>query len=389
MNLATLLEGPCNVKHRGQVFHFRGGLTVTPLRDLLVIDTDVYGPIAQRALDRSFAIAGTPIGVWTDEQLAVTHRWNNPTIGSLVTPRYDILSVTAATDVIVLVGDAEPRAGCPVRIIPFRGATLPAGSAEGTLYYWGANGKLYNSEANAVAGGATGVIDITDAGTGDFGLIEQEYIQIDALTANRRITFHNGAVIGMPAAAFSAIQSALGAMSFGLFPKEGSSWDDANNVYTITKVALTDTPPDADEIPTQEYTAEFGADPWDEFQARGPITIVPTLRTEPIVTDALGLVGMKIAGLDVSATLAPEGFTEAQMLDLLTVQGGTAARGGNAVRGDLIVAGTGVYAALYNGAPRQLPQTFAATAQRAGELEIRGVRTPGSAAFFFGEAEPS
>lgn len=388
MNLATLLEGPCNVTHRGQTFHFRGGLVLTPIRDLFALDTDVYGAIARRALDRSFVIAGTPVGVWTDDQLEVSHRWNNPQIGSLVTPRYDILSATAATDVVALVGAAVPRTGCPVRVIPFYGATLPAGLAQGTLYYWGSNGKLYNSEANAIAAGATGLVEITDAGTGDFGLIEQEHVQIDALTANRRITFHNGAVIGMPAVALSAVQSALGALTFGLFPKEGSSWDDANSVYTITKVALSDTPPDADDIPTQAYAAEFGAAPWDDFKARGPIVITPTLRTEPIVTDDLGLVGMKIAGLDVTATLSPEGYSEAQMLDLLELQGGTAARGKSGVRDDLIVTGTGVYAQLSNGSPRQLPQTFAATAPRAGELEIVGVRTPGEPAFIFAEAAP-
>lgn len=389
MNLASLLEGPCTVKHRGQTFHFRGGLTLTPIRDVFVIDTDVYGPIARRALDRSFVISGTPIGVWTDEQLAVSHRWNNPQIGSLVTPRYDISAVDATANTVTLVGSDEPRPGCPVRIIPFKGATLPAGTAEATLYYWGDDNKLYTSEAAAIAHTGASVVDITSAGTGDFALIEQEYVQIDALTANRRILFHNGAVIGMPAVALSAVQSALGAITFALFPKEGSAWDDANNVYTITKVALTDTPPDADEIPTQEYSADFGASPWDSFKTRGPITITPTLRTEAIVTDGLGLVGMKIAGLEVSATLQPEGFSEAQMLDLLGAQGGTAARGANAVRDDLIVEGAGVYVALYNGAPRQLPQSFAATAPRAGELEIQGVRTPGSPAFFFGEADPS
>jgi len=388
MNLATLLEGPCNLTHRGQTFHFRGGLAKTSIRDLFRIETDAYGPVALRALDRSIVLAGTPVGEWTDEQLAVLHRWTNPSIGQLVTPRYDIDTVTHGTDVITLVGSDEPRAGCPVRVVAFPGSTLPAGVVAGTLYYWGTDGKLYTTEAGAIAQTVGAVLDITDAGTGDFAIIEQEYIQVDALTANRRITFHNGAVIGMPAIGLSAIQSALGAVTFAVFPKEGSAWGDANNLYTITKVALSDTAPTAANIPTQEYTADFGAAPWDSFKSRGPITITPSLRTDPIVTDGRGLVGMKIAGLDVAATLQPQGFSEAQMLDLLALQGG-AVRGASGVRDDLIITGTGVYAALYNGAPRQLPQTFAATAPRAGELEIQGVRTPGSRAFYVGEAAPA
>jgi hypothetical protein len=387
MNLATLLEGPCNVTHRGQVFHFRGGLRLTPIRSIFKIETDTYGPIALRALDRSIVLSGTPVGVWTALQLAVTHRWTNPQIGSLVTPRYDISSVTAATDVIVLVGSAQPRAGCPVRVIAFPGATIPAGIVTATTYFWNTGGKLYDTEAHAITGGATGLLDITDAGTGDLAIIEQESIQIDALTANRRITFWNGAVIGMPALGLSAVQSALGALTFAVFPKEGSAWGDANNLYTITKVALTDTPPTAAEIPSQEYSAAFGAAPWDSFKSRGPIVITPSLRTEPIVTDGLGLVGMKIAGIDVSATLQPEGRSEAQMLDLLGLQAG-AVRGADAKRADLAISGTGVFVTLYNGAARELPQTFDSTSPRAGELAIDGVRTPGSNAFYVGVTAP-
>lgn len=389
MNLATLLEGPCNLTHRGQTFHFRGGLRVVPLRTLLKIETDAYGPIALRALDRSIALTGTPVGVWTDEQLAVSHRWTNPVIGSLVTPRYDILSATAATDVIVLVGDEEPRAGCPVRVAAFPSSVLPAGLVAATTYYWGDDGKLYTTEAAAIAHTALSVVDITDAGTGDFALIEQEYIQVDALTANRRITFHNGAIVGMPAIGLSATQTALGALALAVFPKEGSAWADANNLYTITKVALTDVPPAKADIPTQEYACAFGAAPWDAFKARGIITINPQLRVEPTGDDGHGVLGMKIAGLDVTAGVVPSGYSEAQMLDLLQLQGGTAARGGEAVRGDFVVQGTGVYAALYNGAPRELPQTFDATSPRAGELAIDGVRTPGRRAFYVGEAAPA
>ncbi len=389
MNLATLLEGPCNLKHRGQTFHFRGGLRLAPVRSLLKIETDIYGPIAIRTLDRAIALTGTPVGVWTDEQLAVSHRWTNPTIGSLVTPRYDVNTVTHGTDIITLVGAAQPRAGCPVRIVAFAGSTLPAGLVTGTTYYWGTDGKLYTTEAGAIAQTVGSVVDITDPGTGDFGIIEQEYIQIDALTANRRITFHNGAVVGMPAVGFSPTQTLLGGMALAVFPKEGSAWSDANNLYTITKVALTDVAPDKDTILTGEASCAFGAAPWDSFKTRGVITLNPQLRTEPVMSDTYGLLGMKIAGLDVTAGLVPAGFSEAQLLDLLAMQGGTAARGANAVRGDLVITGTGLYAALYNGAPRELPQTFDATSPRAGELAIDGVRTPGSRAFYLGEAAPA
>lgn len=388
MNLATLLEGPANVIHRGETFHFKGGLTLTPLADMFSLDSDVYGPLSLRALENSFAISGTPVGVWTDEQLAVLFRWQQPVIGSLVTPRYDVESVTHGTETLVLVGEDEPRAGSPVRFSGFPGAVLPAGYAAATTYFWGASGKLYDTAAHAITDDGTGVIAIADNGTGDFAIIEQETVVIEAISANRRITFHNGAVIGMPPVIHSAVASMLGQVTFGCFIKNNAAWSDANSVYTVAKAAITDTPPDETDMPTQEYALGWGAAPWDAFQARGPVTLNPQLRTDPVPTDARGNVGLKISGLDVGATFQPQGFSEAQMLDVLGTQGGTVARGKSRVRGNLVITGTGVHNIVYNAAPRQLPQTFSATGPRAGELEAQGSASTAGARFYVGTAAP-
>jgi hypothetical protein len=387
MNLATLLEGPANVTHRGQTFHFKGGLTLTPLADMFSIDSDLYGPLDQRALDNSVILTGTPIGEWTALALAVLHRWTSPVIGQLVTPRYDVATVAADTDVITLVGAAAPRTGCPVRFCLFPSAAVPTGLSEATTYFWGVAGTLHDTEAHAIA--ATNKVDITAVGSGDFAIIEQEYVQIDCLAANRRITFWNGAVTGMPSIIHSAIASMLGAVSFGCFRKNNAPWSDANSLYTVTKMALADTtPPVVANVPTQEYSLAFGAAPWDTFKSRGPITLNPQLKTEPIVTDGRGTLGLRISGLDVGATFSPMGFSEQQMLDLLGMQGGAVARGATRVRGDLIITGTGVYTKVCNAAPRQLPQTFSPTGPRAGELEARGAATTSGSRFFVGVASP-
>lgn len=388
MNLATLLEGPANLKHRNQLLHFRGGLTVTPLADLFDISTDLGGVIARRALENSVVISGTPDGEFTAGLLGMTHRWQNPTIGQLLTPRYDVESVTAATDVVALVGSPTIRAGCPVQFAVYPGGTAPAGLTAGNLYYWGTNGKLYDTEANAITGGATGVIDITDTGSGDFALIEQEYIQIDAISASRRLVFHNGAVSQMPPIILSAVATIFGPMSFVAFRKNNAEWDDNNSLYTVSKLALSDTASDPANIPTQEYSCSFGAAPWDSFKSRGPVTISPSLAIEPVGTDGRGIVGMKITGLNVSATLQPQGFSHAQLLDLLDLQGGTIARGKSRVRADLVVDGPGVHVTLYNGSPRQLPQTFSASGPLAGELAIDGAYKAGAGWFRLATAAP-
>jgi hypothetical protein len=389
MNLATLLDGPATILHRNQRLHFRGGLTLRPLAELFDISTDLGGVISRRALENAIVLTGTPDGEFTTGILGMTHRWQNPAIGQLVTPRYDVETVTHGTDTIALLGAPTIRAGCPVMWSIFPGSTTPTGYVHGTVYYWGVSGKLYTTEANAIADdGATGLVTISDNGTGDFALIEQEYLQIDAITANRRITLHNAAVVQMPPIILSAIQTVFGQMTFGCFLKNNAAWADANSLYTVAKVALTDTPSDPDDIPTVEYSCAFGAAPWDSFKSRGPVTITPSLATEAVSTDGKGNVGLKIAGLNVAATLSPEGFSQAQMLDLLAMQGGTVARGKSRVRADLVVAGTGVHATVYNGSPRELPQTFQVTGPLAGELAIDGAFKSGSGFFRLATAAP-
>lgn len=390
MNLASLLEGPANVTHLGQLFHFRGGLTLTPIADLFPIETDTAGIVDHRALDNSFVLSGTPIGVWTAAQLAALYRTAQLAPGSLVTPRYDVDAIDTATDIVSILGAPTIRVGCPMRMVVGAGGVLPAVSA-GSLadvIYRSATGKFYTTQAAAIADAGGTLINFTDDGTGDVYLIEQEPLVIDALSANRRITLHNAAVIAPPPAILSAVATALGQVAFGCFRKEGAAWADENSLYSVTKVALADTPPEADDIPTQEYSCAFGAAPWATFKPRGPITLTPTLQTDPITTDGRGLLGMKVASRGISATLAPAGFSEAQMLDLLAMQGGTVARGKSRVRGDLVITGTGVHCTVYNGAPRQLPQTFQTTGPRAGELEIVGHATPGEAPFRFDVAAP-
>lgn len=386
MNLATLLEGPANLTHRSAPVHFRGGLTLTPLADLFEIGSDLYGALDRRMLERAVAISGTPVGVYTAAQIAMLYRWQNPTIGQMLTPRYDIDSVETTDNEITLVGSAVPRTGCPVLVDCAAGGTIIAPLVAGTLYYWGAAGTLHSTEAAAIAG--TGAIDLTDDGTGDQYMIEQEPIIIDAISANRRITFHNGALSVMPPLIMSAIQTILGPATFVAFVKNDVDPTTANSLYTVEKVALTDTPPVKTDIPTQAYSCAFGASPWDAFKSRGPVTITPTMGLDPVSTDDRGTVGMRISSMAVGATLTPQGFTEAQMLDLLGLQGAGSGRGATKIRGDLVVSGTGVHVTMYNGAPRQLPQTFSTTGPRAGELAIDGAWKSGSGWLRVGTAAP-
>lgn len=398
MNLATLLEGPCNLIHRGVRTHFKGGFTLTPLAELFAIDSDQYGPLQRRALENSIALSGRPVGVFTAGSIAQLHRWQDPRIGQLVTPRYDVDSVDATANTITLLGDSTnplnwPRLGCPLEFSFESGGVIMAPLAVNTLYYWGIPdpaepwiGTLHTTEAAAIAG--TGAIDLVDDGTGEQYCIEQEPAIIEAISVNRRITFHNSALITPPPIIGSTVDTIFGPATFGAMIKNNRAWSAANSLYTVEKVALSDNRPDEDDIPTVEMAGAWGAAPLDAFTPRGPVTITPTLGTDPIATDARGNVGLKIASLEVAATFQPQGLSHAQMLDILQMQGGTVARGGDRTRGDLVISGTGVHLTVYNAAARELPQTFQATGPLAGALGALGTYKTGSGYYRVGTAAP-
>lgn len=398
MNLAKLLEGPAVVTHRGVTLHFRGGLSLAPSAETFAVEADPYGVIDNRAAQNAIALSGTPVGAWNAAALAMLYRWQDAQIGQLVTPRYDVSSADATANTLTLLGPTSgeqvalryPRKGCPILLAT--DGTLPAGLSAATLYYVGIpDGEepwiitLHTTEANALAGSSA--IDLTDTGSGDHYLIEQEPLIVHTY-ANRRITFPNGALVAMPPVIHSATGTLLGQVGFAAFRANDTAWSGSNSLYTVAKALLTDSPPTVSDIKTQEYTGVWGSAPWDSFKFRGACTLTPTLATEPVETDGRGSLSLKITGLSAAAAGVPAGFTEAQMLDVLGMQGGNAARGVSRTRANLVVSATGVHTTLYNAAATALPQTFAASGPRAGEIAWIGARTPGSPAFRVGTAAP-
>ncbi len=383
MNLAKLLEGPALITHRGVSFHSRGGAVLTPNAENFPIDSDAYGQLDQRAQENSIQLALTPVGVWTQEVLDVLYRWRRPVIGQLVTPRYDIASVDKdANEITILVSPVMPRKGCPVKASSF--GTLPDPLAEDTTYFIGIPDEegepevltLHTSEADALAG--SNAIDLTDVGTGDHVFIEQEPLIIHTYQ-NRRIRFWNAAIVGMPPINFSTQATLFGGVTLEAFRLNNQEWQDDNSLFTVDKAVLVDSPPDKAQIPTQEYALNWGA--WANFQTRGPLTLTPQLNTTEISTDQRGLLSRKVSGVTASASGAPAGFSESELLAALQMQGGSIARGKSRAGADLFISGTGVYARLPGAAARTLPQNFSAADPRAGDLEWVGSVAPGEPVF--------
>lgn len=72
--------------------------------------------------------------------------------------------------------------GCPVKVT---GDDVPAGLTSGNTYYVNAAStttlKFYDTSANAITGGATGLVNLTDAGSGEVTIAAKEFaIQLDS-----------------------------------------------------------------------------------------------------------------------------------------------------------------------------------------------------------------
>lgn len=384
MNLAKLLEGPAIVSHRGVLFATRGGSTLTPQLSGFPIESDIEGVLANRADDVSLQLALTPVGVYTAEVIDVLWRWRNPTIGQLVTPVYDIESIALDTHILTLLGSAGPRKGCPVMAASF--GALPAAINDATVYFVGVpaaetpNVITLHATAADAANGANPVA-IADAGTGDHRIIEQEPLVIHT-TMNRKITFWNAALVGMPAVEFSTTKTLIGAVTFEAFRKNNAAWSAANSLYTVEKALLNVTPPDKTKIPTQEYAYAWGDAPWASWKTRGSFVMTPSLQLGVVSSDGDGTLCRKINSVGVSGRGSPDGFSEQQLLDVLGIQGGTAGRGkARSKVANLNISGTGVFARIPNASAQQTPLTFSPTDPRAGEIDFVSERAVGEAAF--------
>lgn len=376
MNLANLLEGPAVVQYRGITLEFRGGLKPTASTESFEINTDRHGVIDNRRRESSIKLSGTPVGVWTDAHLAVLYpEWyRNPAVGQLVTRVLEFEEVTAGSNQVKITAHLL-RAGCPVSLGTF--GTLPAGLAVATTYYVypvdADHITFHLAEADALTG--ANPVDITDAGTDEHRLVEQEPLTVWT-SLGRKIVFHVGALTKMPELTFSPLETLMGGIEFECFRKNDVAPTTDNSLYTVSKAALNVTPPSAADIPTQEYALSWGAvAPWASFQSRSAVKFSPEVSLEAVESIGRGVLSRKITGGKASLTCQPGGISESAMLAALKLQGAGAGRGTSLTGNPFNIVGTGVYARMYQAQLQEVPMNFDPQNPRAGDLKWVNGRT--------------
>ena len=184
------------------------------------------------------------------------------------------------------------------------------------------------------------------------------------------LTIANAAVTGLPTITLSASRSAVGGMTFtGLIAND----TDANALasYLSWGTAASDvamTGFDLSKVRNAPYTASYNG---TTFHSEEGFTLTPTLDTEDIVVDGLGVVGKQVTGVSMTASFTPVGIGEEALTTLL---GFEEDMGAGVAKHDFEVSGGGLTFTLKNAMLRQAQYQYG-NANRTGALEAVTSRT--------------
>lgn len=210
-----------------------------------------------------------------------------------------------------------------------------------------------------------------DIGASVFGAVDKNLtIQTKA---GKLITFYACAVTKMPSLSLSANKTAFGPVTFTAIGANNTAWSSAAKRVAIADQAFSDTTFSPTAIKTVPFSAAWGlVAPWSAFVSQDGFNVDFNISLEPVSVDSDGTVDMTLGSVEATCRCVPVGITEAQLMALLSVQGGSVARGISlsSAANDLVLTGSGASLTLYNAAPVAAGMRFGNKALRAGEVEF-------------------
>lgn len=375
INIVKTIKGPCVIRYKQADFFSQDDVTVEFSPTLFEVQSSAYGPVDSRVDDQLAQSQFTPMGVWGSEILGIYNSVANKKLNDWMADNWRVSAVDAATNDDLAIAATIPD-GTPVRIFALDGA-VPAGVDEDTLYYTNERATgfytLHATQAAAIAG--TGVIDLTDAGSGKITLIEQQPVRIQELNTGDYLDLHNAVVSQLPGITFGATVQLFGQMQLRAFPKFGVARATADSVYSEGNAAVTASLNPAGVI-TQPYTFSWGAAPWDALEAKEGISMTFNMTLNDDTADSIGVGMLSLGNLAVQVQAQPAAeITQAALLAKMKVQGAGAVRGASLAGDDLDISGAGVFARLYNAALIAAPLAWGPTVNRVGSLTWQATRT--------------
>ena len=132
--------------------------------------------------------------------------------------------------------------------------------------------SFFLTYANAVAG--TSMVALTTSGTGPQAIVENEPLYIYPIDGSNGVVFWNAAIFHQPEIIGTAVGTLLGEVIFSCYPINGSSWAQANSIYTESQANPGDLTFNPANVLTQPYTLQWGGlSPWNSFLTKSGFTM--------------------------------------------------------------------------------------------------------------------
>ncbi len=195
-----------------------------------------------------------------------------------------------------------------------------------------------------------------------------------------RVTLVNAALTQMPSIRMGVGVTFAGQCKFTALLANATAVTATAAYLTIATSAVpAETGWAASDILTQPTVGTWGSAPWDFFEVDSPgWEITPSLKTQPVSTDGLGMVDMLMAGLEVTARAIPVGPTVAQILTAMTAAGELGSSASAAGTELILRSGTtpkAVTVTVYNAGMISSQLVWSAAAKRVSQCTWAATRT--------------
>jgi hypothetical protein len=176
-------------------------------------------------------------------------------------------------------------------------------------------------------------------GSSVFGAADK-VADIWSLVDGTKLQLKNCAVTKSPEVTFAGNETRLGSCTLTGLRAQDTDWATANSIYQITSGTAPAVTFDPTAIATEPCYGVFGTtSPWDKFFTYDGFKVAIDSKLSPFKLDDRGTIDYTLDGLDVSVKCKPSyrdnatdsAITEAHMLALVGVQGGSSRRGSSLI----------------------------------------------------------
>lgn len=386
MNPVLFYIGPSFVTYKGKTFYSSKNIKVSQQLETFKVGSVAFGDLEEREKFLSLIVEMEPVGKL--DALSILWPYGAVSIGDLLHANTTISNVNTGTGLLTVASTARFRAGSPVLVETY--GVLPTGVTQGTIYFLniasGTTCSLYDTAAHAIAGGGTGLLTPSVAGTGVSKIIDQEPLLIQPLDGSQGFVFANAAIPQSPDIIAAGSATPIGTLKFECFRAFDLATTNAASFFSRA-AAITDTSFADSDIVTDTYSLVWGATaPWSAMalKAGAKVTFAQTL--DPVVQDGIGLLTRRITAQAATLVARPLNVGAEDIWAKLNIQGGGAGQG-RRLPGtdtlDLVGASGGLACRLYGAAFKNPGLNYDIKEERSPDLTWFAART-----FAAGVAKP-